>query len=68
MAIRLINIGQQHGYTSTDHLLDDTALQALIGRKFPSLAAIRRTAAFRHADAPVWVEYHVDGKTRQITM
>ena len=66
--ITIIGIGQKHGYTGTDHLLDDSDLQNLIGRDYRSIAEVRRLAAVRDADAPVWMEYRCGGETREVTL
>lgn len=40
----VINAWTQHGWSCSDHLIDDSRLADMIGRRYQSLAALKREA------------------------
>ena len=66
MSITVMDAAYKRGYSSTDHLLDDTEFDRIIGQTFPTLAKAREAAdkaASRHT--PVWIEIlGTDGQVR----
>ena len=71
-------IGLSKGYSRDDHLLDDTALQAMVGRSFRSVAEARkacRAIEKRHPQAtigcrmaPVWAIADVCGDSVEVEL
>lgn len=66
-----------HGYTGADHMLDTTAIQGLIGRRFRSAAEARRAAIAierkypqdrRCSGAPIYLEALVDGTSETVVV
>lgn len=57
----------QHGWASDDHLIDDSRISGLVGRRYQSLAALRRAA--RRMEDPrgfAAVRYSLDGRMYEV--
>lgn len=44
MAIEILDAWTQHGWSSTDHMIDDTKIKGMIGRTYQSYPAALRIA------------------------
>ena len=75
--ITLEAIGQSHGYSGYDHLLNDGPLQDLVGQSFRSVADLRRRANKvqdssldrRCAPPPIWCRIrHASGSPAEVTV
>ena len=73
--ITIIAAGYAHGYSRLDHWITGHECDAVVGRRYPSVATARRAAdraASRHSDprvrcAPIWMDIRFDtGETRQV--
>lgn len=64
--LRIINAWTQHGWSSTDHLIDDSRLDEIVGREFRTrekLLSAARSRADRRGFAAVRYLDTVSGET-----
>lgn len=64
MKLLVTNARNQRGWSSTDHLLDDSRLHEMIGQAYASVASMRRAALARAESFPL-VEYELNGRRYQ---
>jgi hypothetical protein len=60
--LQVIRAFNQRGWSSTDHLLDDSPLEGMVGRNYKTLRGLKQ-AAQRLAKTWPTVEYTVGGRT-----